>query len=219
MTRVLLADDHSIMREGIKQILAKTDDLEVCGEAANGIEAMEQLRRADFDIIILDMSMPGRSGVELIRQIKAEHPKLSILVLTMHAEEQYAVRVVRAGASGYLTKESVASQLVEATRKVARGGHYVSASVMERLAFADKSSNSKDPHLLLSDREFEVFRCIVAGTSVSDIAQKLHLSVKTVSTHKTRILEKMQMQGTADLVRYAIKHRLCDESVEPREAD
>lgn len=217
MTRVLLADDHSIVREGIKQILAKTDDLEVCGEAANGLEVMEQLRHAEIDIIILDMSMPGRSGIELIRQIKAEYPKLHILVLTMHAEEQYAVRVVRAGASGYLTKESVASQLVEAARKVARGGHYVSASIMERLAFADKSVGGADPHLRLSDREFEVFRLIVAGKSVSDMAEKLHLSVKTISTHKTRILEKMQLQSTADLVRYAIKHHLSDESVGPRD--
>jgi DNA-binding NarL/FixJ family response regulator len=210
MTRVLLADDHSVVREGLKQILAKTEDLEVCGEAGNGFEVLERVRQDEYDVIVLDMSMPGRSGVELIRQLRTEKPKLPILVLTMHAEEQYAVRVFRAGASGYLTKESAPAQLVVAVRKVAAGERYVSPAVVERLAFDRNHAATSAPHTLLSDREFEVFRLLVAGTTISDIAVKLHLSVKTVSTHKTRLLDKMGMQSTAELVHYAIKHRLVD---------
>jgi two-component system invasion response regulator UvrY len=215
MTRILLADDHTIVREGLKQILGKTDDLQVCGEAASGSEVLDRVRSEEYDLIILDMSMPGRSGLDLIRQLQSEKPRLPMLILTMHAEEQYAVRAFRAGASGYLTKDSASAELVSAVRKVAGGGRYVSPSVAERLAFDLGPAAEAVPHALLSDREFEVFRQIVAGQSISAIADRLHLSAKTVSTHKTRILEKMQMKSAAELIRYAIRNQLADESSVP----
>jgi two-component system invasion response regulator UvrY len=212
MTRILLADDHTIVREGLKQILGKTEDLQVCGEAASGSEVLDRVRSEEYDLIILDMSMPGRSGLDLIRQLQSEKPRLLVLILTMHAEEQYAVRAFRAGAAGYLTKDSASAELVSAVRKVAGGGRYVSPAVAERLAFDLGPGVAALSHTLLSDREFEVFRLIVAGESISAIANRLHLSVKTVSTHKTRILEKMQMKSAAELIRYAIKNQLADES-------
>ena len=215
MTRILLADDHTIVREGLKQILGKTDDLQVCGEAASGSEVLDRVRSEEYDLIILDMSMPGRSGLDLIRQLQSEKPRLPMLILTMHAEEQYAVRAFRAGASGYLTKDSASAELVSAVRKVAGGGRYVSPSVAERLAFDLGPAAEAVPHTLLSDREFEVFRQIVAGQSISAIADRLHLSAKTVSTYKTRILEKMQMKSAAELIRYAIRNQLADESSVP----
>jgi two-component system invasion response regulator UvrY len=211
MTRILLADDHTIVREGLKQILGRTDDLQVCGEAANGSEVIDRVRADEYDVIILDISMPGRSGLDLVRQLRSEKPRLPVLILTMHAEEQYAVRAFRAGVAGYLTKDSASAELVSAVRKVAGGGRYISPSMAERLAFDLGHEITAVPHTLLSDREFEVFRLIVAGESISAIANRLHLSVKTVSTHKTRILEKMQMKSAAELIRYSIKNQLADE--------
>ena len=219
MIRILLADDHTIVREGLKQILGKTDDLQVCGEAANGSEVLDHVRSEEYDLIILDISMPGRSGLDLIRQLQSEKPRLPMLILTMHAEEQYAVRAFRAGASGYLTKDSASAELVSAVRKVAGGGRYVSPSVAERLAYDLGPAVETVPHTLLSDREFEVFRLIVAGQSITAIADRLHLSAKTVSTHKTRILEKMQMKSAAELIRYAINNQLADESSVPSAGD
>lgn len=213
MIRVLLADDHAIVRTGLREILAVTGDVTVAGEAANGQEVMAQISAQDFDVAVLDMSMPGRSGIELIKQVKREKPKLRILILSMHSEEQYAVRALRAGASGYLTKESAADQLVAAIRRVAAGGAYVSTETAERLALGAAPDAAAAPHTLLSDREFQVFQMIAKGTSVSEIARELSLSVKTVSTHKARIMEKLGMANQVQLIRYAIEHNIVDNSV------
>jgi len=211
MIRVLLADDHAIVRAGLKEILADTGDIEVTGEAANGQEVLARVSAQDFDVAVLDMSMPGRNGIELIKLVKAEKPKLRILVLSMHSEEQYAVRALKAGASGYLTKESAADQLVAAIRRIAAGGAYVTPETAERLALSVAPRAVAAAHTLLSDREYQVFRMIARGASVGQIARELSLSVKTISTHKTRILEKMGLANQAELIRYALEHRLLDE--------
>jgi DNA-binding NarL/FixJ family response regulator len=212
MIRVALADDHTIVREGLKQLLAASGEIEVVGEASNGHEALELVRALDFDILLLDMSMPGKSGIELIRQVHAEKPRLRMLVLSMHEEQQYAVRAIRAGASGYLTKESASGQLVEALRKVAAGGAFISAEVAQQLALGAMPGAEGPLHGTLSDREYQILLLFAGGKAVSDIAEQLHLSVKTVSTHKANILRKMNMATTADLIRYALTHRLVDES-------
>lgn len=211
MIRVLLADDHAIVRAGLREILTGTGDITVAAEATNAREVLERVRAADFDVAVLDMSMPGRSGIELIKQVKGEKPKVRILVLTMHSEAQYAVRALRAGASGYLTKDSATEQLVAAIRRIAAGGAYVSAETAEHLARDAVPRTDAAPHTLLSDREFQVFRMIADGKSVGEIARQLSLSVKTVSTHKTRVLEKMNMSNAAELVRYALEHKLLDD--------
>jgi len=208
MIRIVIADDHTIMREGLKRILDGAEDMTVVGEAVDGFEALAHVRKGGFDLLMLDLSMPGRSGVELIRQIKDEVPKLPILVLTMHDEEQYAVRAIRAGARGYLTKESAGTQLLSAIRKVASGRPYISAEVAEQLAIDAMPSSEHLPHEELSNREFEVFSLLVSGKSITEIADMLHLSAKTVSTHKTRILQKMSMTSLAEMVQYAVAHRL-----------
>jgi DNA-binding NarL/FixJ family response regulator len=210
MIRVVMADDHTILREGLKQILSAAEGIEVVGEATDGHEVLQHVRNTDCDVLLLDLSMPGRSGMELIKQVKSERPRLRILVLSMHGEQQYAVRAVRAGASGYLTKDSAATQLVAAIRKVAAGGAFISAEVAEQLALSAMPRAEGPPHAALSDREYEVFRLLVAGRTVTDIAEKLTLSVKTVSTHKARLMEKMGMATQADLIRYAIAHGLAD---------
>lgn len=214
MIRVLLADDHAIVRDGIKQILADTGDLTVAGEATNGNEVLEKVRTGQWDVLVLDISMPGKSGLELIKQLKGEAPRLPILVLSMHHEEQYAMRALRAGAAGYLTKESDSDLLVSVIRKVARGGVFLSSSMAEQMARELIPGGEAPPHTLLSDREYQVFRMIVAGTPVTEIADKLALSVKTVSTHKTRIMQKMNMSNHTELIRYAIRHHLLDEPEE-----
>jgi DNA-binding NarL/FixJ family response regulator len=209
--RVLLADDHAIVRAGLKEILADTGDITVAAEATNGQEVMARIRGQDYDVAVLDMSMPGRSGIELIKQVKDEKPKLRILVLTMHSEEQYAVRALKAGASGYLTKDSAAEQLVAAIRKIAAGGAYFSPETAERLVLdAAPPRAEAAPHTLLSDREFQVLRLIAGGESMGEIARRLSLSVKTVSTHKTRMLQKMGLANQAELIRYALEHKLLD---------
>jgi DNA-binding NarL/FixJ family response regulator len=215
MIRVVIADDHTIVREGLKQILAAAGDLSVVGEARDGQEVLQQVRASDFDVLLLDMSMPGKSGTELIKQVKDEKPKLRVLVLSMHQEHQYAVRAVRAGASGYLTKDSASTQLVTAIRKVATGGAFISAEVAEALALSAMSQSEGPPHAALSDREYQVFRMLASGTSVSDIAARLNLSVKTVSTHKSRLLEKLGIRNQTELVHYALKHRLIDDPNAP----
>jgi DNA-binding NarL/FixJ family response regulator len=212
MIKILIADDHAIVRRGLIQVIAEAHDMQVGGEATNGLETLEQIRQHDWHVVVLDMSMPGRSGIELIKMAKAEKPKLPILVLTMHSEDQYAMRALQAGASGYLTKESAPEQLVNAIRKVAAGGVYVSASTAEKLALNIMPGKDVLPHTLLSDREFEVFQLLISGMSLTDAAEKLSLSVKTISTHKTNILQKMQITNQTELVRYAIKHGLADES-------
>jgi len=209
--RVLLADDHAMVRSGLKEILADTGDITVSGEATNGHEVLAQVRAHEYDVAVLDMTMPGRSGIELIKQVKEARPKLRVLVLTMHKEEQYAVRALRAGASGYLTKESAADQLVAAIRRIAAGGAYVSPETAERLALDAGRASDVPPHTLLSDREFQVFQMIAKGAAVGEIAKQLSLSVKTVSTHKTRIMEKMGLANQSELIRYALENKLLDE--------
>ena len=211
MIRILIADDHTILREGLKQLLASAEGIEVVGEAVDGHGVLERVRNVEFDVLLLDLSMPGKSGMDLIKQVKSERPRLRVLVLSMHAEQQYAVRAVRAGASGYLTKESAATQLVAAIRKVAAGGAFISPEVAEQLALRAMPQAEGPPHASLSDREYEVFRLLVSGKTVTDIADRLNLSVKTVSTHKARLLEKMGMATQADLIRYAIGHGLTDD--------
>jgi DNA-binding NarL/FixJ family response regulator len=208
MIRILIADDHTIMREGLKRILEDIDDIEVVAEAVDGFDTLEKARLGNFDVLLMDLSMPGRSGVDLIRQIRDEMPKIPILILTMHEEEQYAVRAIRAGARGYLTKESAGTQLVTALRKVASGRPYISIEVAEQLAMSAMPADHELPHTLLSDREFEVFGHLVKGRSLTEIAEQLHLSVKTVSTHKTRIMQKMERNTMSDLVQYAVAHNM-----------
>jgi DNA-binding NarL/FixJ family response regulator len=203
MIRVLLADDHKIVRDGLKRILAASTDIQVAGEAASGDEALALVKANDYDVAMLDMSMPGLAGIDLIKRLKLERPKLRLLVLSMHAEHQYAARALKAGAAGYLTKDSAAEQLVVALRKIAAGGVHISEA-----AAASLVAGGKLPHEALSDREFEVLRLLVEGLGPTEIAARLHLSVKTVSTHKTRILDKLHLGSTAELVRYALENKL-----------
>jgi DNA-binding NarL/FixJ family response regulator len=202
--RVLIADDHNIMRDGLKRILAASTDLQVAGEAASGDDALALVKANDYDVAMLDMSMPGLSGIDLIKRLKLEKPKLRILVLSMHGERQYAARALKAGASGYLNKDSASEQLVSAIRKIAAGGVHIGDAAAAGLL----SASDRPPHEMLSDREFEVLRLLVDGLAPTDIAERLHLSVKTVSTHKTRILEKLDLASTAELVRYALENKL-----------
>lgn len=215
MITLMLADDHTLLREGLRRLLEQAGDITVAGEARDGSEALRQLALRQWDLIVLDMSMPGRDGVGLIRQIKTDFPKVPILVLTMHGEQQYAVQAIKAGAAGYLTKDSAADELVQAVHKVAAGGRYLSRSLAESIVFERHGDVSGLPHLLLSDRELSVFRYLASGMSNSDIARLLCLSIKTVSTYKGRILVKMQLRNQADLVRYAIKHGLFDDEDSP----
>ena len=210
MIRVLIADDHTLVREGLRQLLDGTPDIRVAGEAVNGDEALALVKENDYDLAVLDMSMPGIAGLELIKRIRLEKPRLRLLVLSMHGEAQYAARALKAGASGYLTKDSASAQLVGAIRKVAGGGVHISEAAAAQLVTGQGSAHAGEaaPHTRLSDREFEVFRLLVQGLGPTDIADRLHLSVKTVSTHKTRILEKMAQESTADLVRYAVENKL-----------
>jgi DNA-binding NarL/FixJ family response regulator len=208
---VMLADDHTLLREGLRRLLEQAGDISVQGEAANGAEALKLLEQRAWDLLVLDMSMPGRNGVDLIRQIKSGHPDVPILVLTMHGEQQYAIQAIKAGASGFLTKDIAAEELVQAVRKVAGGGRYLSPSLAESIAFDRQDNTGALPHLLLSDRELSVFRHLASGLNNSDIARRLFLSVKTVSTYKSRILVKMNLRNQTDLVRYAIRHQLINE--------
>ena len=208
MIRIVIADDHTLMREGLKRIFEGNDEITVVGEAIDGFSVISQVRKGGFDMLLLDLSMPGRSGIDLIRQIRTEAPKLPILVLTMYEEEQYAVRSIRAGAQGYLTKESAGDQLVNAIKKVASGRPYISMEVAEQLALGIMTPEKEMPHTQLSDREFEVFNLLASGKSITDIGAQLHLSVKTVSTHKSRILTKMGMHSLAEIVQYAVPQNL-----------
>jgi two-component system invasion response regulator UvrY len=209
MIRVLIADDHAIVRQGLRQILADTPDMEVGGEAANGFEAVQKIRDdGPWDIVLLDVSMPGKNGVDTLKQIKDERPRLPVLVLSMYPEDQYAVRLLKAGAAGYLTKESAPEQLVTAIRTVAAGRRFISPAVAELLAQEINRDGEQPLHAALSDREFEIMRLLASGMSPTDIAEQLKLSVKTVSTYRVRLLAKMQLKNNSELTYYAIKNGL-----------
>jgi DNA-binding NarL/FixJ family response regulator len=206
--KVVIADDHALMREGLKHILQTVTDIQICAEATNGFETLQSIRSNPCDVLIMDLSMPGKGGMELIRQVKEEVPQIHILVLTMHEEHEYAARAIRAGALGYMTKEGAGTQLVIAIRRVATGRPYISMDVAEQLAIDAMPTNEKLPHTSLSDREMEVFNLLVNGKTATEIGTLLHLSTKNISSHKSRILQKMNSSSLADLVRYAVTHDL-----------
>ena len=208
MLKILIADDHAIVRQGLKQIVTETADMIVAGEASNGQELLNKIRENDYDVVVLDITMPGRDGIDVLKQLRSERPELPILMLSIHPEEQYALRALKAGASGYLTKESAPDELVVAIRKVSRGGKYISSSLAEKLAFELESGREQAPHETLSDREYHVMCLIASGKTVTEIAQELSLSEKTISTYRSRILEKMKMKNNAELTYYAIKNQL-----------
>lgn len=210
MIKILIADDHAIVREGLKQILSASTDLGVAGECANGREVLDALRAEDCDAVLMDMSMPGLSGIDLIKRIKDEKPNVPVLVLSMHNEDQFALRALKAGASGYLTKESAPGLLISAIRKVAGGGKYISPSLAEKLAFEVDPFKERPLHELLSDREHQILRMIVSGKSINQIAADLSLSAKTVSTHKTRIMQKLNVDNNAQLIQYAITNHFAE---------
>lgn len=210
MTRVLIADDHAIVRKGLIQLLAEAPDPVLVDEACDGDEALAKAESSSYDLVMVDISMPGKGGLDVLKELKIRRPGLPVLVLSMHPEEQYAVRAMRAGASGYLTKERAADELVNAIRKVLRGGKYVSASLAEKLVSLLDTDFARPPHETLSDREYQVLRMIAAGKPASVIAREMSLSVKTVSTYRTRLLKKMKMKNNAELTHYAIASKLVD---------
>jgi two-component system invasion response regulator UvrY len=208
MIKILIADDHTIVREGLKQIVAETSDMAVADEASNGHEVLTKALKNDYDVIVLDITMPGIQGLDVLKRIKDQRPRLPVLVLSMHPEEQYALRVIKAGAAGYLTKESASDELIKAIRKVSLGRKYITSSLAEKLAADLERDAEKAPHESLSDREYQVMCMIAEGKTVKHIADELYLSVKTISTYRSRILEKMGMKTNAELTRYALQNRL-----------
>lgn len=207
---ILIADDHPIVREGFKQVLSETTDMVVAGEASNGQEVLNLIRKNKYDVVLLDISMPGRSGLEILKELRSEHPKLPILIVSIYPEEQYAVRAFRAGASGYLTKASAPHELIEAIRKVSKGGRYVSSSLAEELTYYLDVDATRAPHETLSDREYQVMLLIASGKTVSGIAEELCLSVKTISTYRTHILKKMNLKNNAEITLYAVQNKLVE---------
>ena len=212
MMDILIADDHAIFRDGLKQLINQQPDMQVAGEAADGDEVLAALQNRRWDLLILDLSMPGGNGIALIRQIRTRYPKMPILVLSMHSENQFVVQSLKAGASGYITKNSATKQLIDGIRKVRNGGVFVSGEMAEQLAQELRHSGDPLPHTTLTSREFQIFHMLVNGHKISEIARMLTLSVKTVSTHKANILQKMHSTTVADLVRYAIREHLFDEA-------
>jgi DNA-binding NarL/FixJ family response regulator len=206
MIRILIADDHDIVRQGIRQVLAMAGDIEVAGEADSGWAVLGALREKHYDLLLTDLNMPGPNGTDLLKRVKDEHPGLAIVVLSMHAERQIAAGALKAGASGYLTKGIPAASILAAVRKVAQGGRYIDPELVDKLVFSTTSDEGDLPHERLSEREYQIFQLIVQGTSLNDIADQLHLSAKTVSSHKKRLLQKLEMTSTVELVRYAIEH-------------
>lgn len=210
MIRILIADDHPIVRQGLKQILSEEPDVETFGEASNSQEVLELVRKQDWDIVVLDITMPGRNGLDVLKEVKNLRPKLPVLILSIHPEDQYAKRVLKAGAAGYMTKESAQEELIKAIRKILGGGKYISPTFAEKLAF-DLGAKTEKPLLeTLSDREYQVMIMIASGRTISQIAQELALSVKTIGTYRTRILEKMKMKTNAELMNYAIRNKLVE---------
>ena len=210
MIRILLADDHPVVREGFKQMLADYEDMLVTGEAGTSQEVLNKVHKNDYDVLLLDIFMPGRSGLEIISELKKEYPKMAILVISAYPEEQYSVRALKRGASGYLLKLTAPEELITAIRAVSQGRNYISSSLAERLANMIKGDAQENPHERLSDREFQVMRMIVSGESLKEIAEDLALSDKTVSTYRTRILEKMNMKNNAEIIHYAIEQGLVN---------
>lgn len=210
MIRILVADDHAVVRQGVKQILADVQSMVVTDEAQNGAETLEKVTHNKYDVVLLDISMPGRSGLEILQDIKNLNPKMAVLILSMHPEEQYAMRALRAGAAGYLTKASAPQELIGAIFKVAKGGKYVTASLAEKLIDILDADTDQLPHERLSNREHQVMLMLAQGKSVSDIACELCLSIKTISTYRTRIMSKMDMKKNAELTLYAVHNKLID---------
>ena len=208
MIRILIADDHPVVRKGLREIVEETRDIVVADEAGNGQEVLDKVRRGNFDVVLLDISLPGQSGLDILKQLKSEKVKLPVLMLSIYPEEQYAVRTLKAGASGYLTKTSSPDELTGAIRKVAKGRKYVSPELSEKLALELETSREKLLHETLSDREYQVMRMIASGKTVTDIAREISLSVKTISTYRARILEKMRIRNNAEITRYAMENRL-----------
>ena len=208
--KVFIADDHAIVREGLKQILAETRDIVVAGEAENGLDAVKLFRKSDCQVMLLDISMPDRSGIEVLKQIKKEKPELAVLMLSMHREDQYAIRSLKAGAAGYLTKQSAPKELVTAIRQVAGGLKYISAALAQELANHVGEDHEAPPHDTLSDREYQTLTMIASGKTVGMIAKELSLSVKTVSEYRARLLVKMKLKNSAELTHYAIKNQLIE---------
>jgi DNA-binding NarL/FixJ family response regulator len=208
--KVLIADDQKIFRAGLKRLIEDSPDIEVAGEASDGFDAIAKLRQHDWDVVLLDINMPNKSGLDILRQMKIEKPKLPILILSMYPEEQYAVRALKAGAAGYLTKDCESEELIAAIRKVVKGGRYASPALMEKLLFELDGERDTPIHHTLSAREHQIFEQIVNGKSLTEIAGAMNLSIKTVSTYRTRILEKMNLENNAALIHYAIQHNLCD---------
>ena len=211
MIQILITDDHPVVRQGLKQVISETSDITVAGEAGTGQEALDMIRTNEYDLVLLDISLPGVSGLDILKQITAEKPKLPVLILSIHSEEQYAVRALKTGASGYMTKASAPEELIGAIRAISAGGKYITSSLSQRLVmYIQSPSDSKPPHANLSNREYEVLCLIAQGRPVSEIARTLFLSPKTVSTYRTRILDKMGMKNNAEMMRYAIKNGLVD---------
>jgi two-component system invasion response regulator UvrY len=208
--RILIADDHAVVRHGLKQILADEFPSAVFGEAATGAEVLDQARNHKWDLLVLDISLPDKSGLDVLKELKQAQPKLPTLVLSMHPEDQFAVRVLKAGAAGYLTKETAPERLADAARKAMNGGTYVSSTLAETLAHGVSGKLDRLPHETLSDREFEVACMLASGKSAKEIASGMSLSVKTVSTYRTRLLEKLHLKNNAELTRYALRHHLVD---------
>ncbi len=209
--RVLIADDHAIVREGLKQILADTKDIVVAGAAESGIDLIELARKKECDVLLLDISMPDKSGIEVLKQIKKEFPRIAVLMLSMHREDQYAIRSLKAGAAGYLNKQSAPAELVNAIRQVASGRKYISPALAQELANSIGEDHEAPPHESLSDREYQTLTMIASGKTVSDIAAELALSVKTISMYRARLLQKMKLRHNAELTHYAIKNHLVEE--------
>ena len=207
---VLIADDHAIVRQGLRLILSETDDLVVAGEAEDGADAMLLARQQHWDVFLLDVTMPNRDGIDTLKQLKKEFPRAPVLILSMHPEEQFAVRALKAGASGYLNKQSAPEQLVTAIRQVAMGKKYVSAAVAQQLANAISDDSDKPPHERITDREYQVLSLIASGKTLTQVAETLNLGVATVSTYRARLLEKMGLRSTAELIRYGLEHGLVE---------
>jgi two-component system invasion response regulator UvrY len=210
MISVIVADDHPIVRAGLKQIIMDDPNLILAGEACNGADLLDKVRHRHCDVIVMDLSMPGMDGLDVLKQLKIEKPNLPVIILTVHPESQYALRILKAGASGYITKDSAADELIQAIRKVGRGGKYITPSLAEKIAFALDEDAARLPHETLSDREYQVLCLIGSGKTVSQIADSLALSVKTVSTYRSRILEKMQLANNAELIHYALQNGLVE---------